>query len=179
MTTRESAAAAALRAMPTRLYAEPLPADGALDLVFIDGFIGETVIGIHDNELHATQPVRVDLVAGRRRSLACSTDRIADTIDYGDVRNGLRRLLETHGVQLLEAFAEHVAQMLLTEFGAEWVRIAVAKPRKFDDVESVGVIIERRRPAPERLRVAVANDGSHGDPVLSRIGEGLVPDRDR
>jgi dihydroneopterin aldolase len=176
MTNRESAAATALRAMPSRLYAEPLPADGALDLVFIDGFVGETVIGIHESELHRTQPLRVDLVAGRKRSLACSTDRIADTIDYGEVRNRLRALLETHGVQMLEAFAETVAQMLLNEFGAEWVRVAVAKPRKFDDVEAVGVVIERRRPAPERLHVAVANDGSNGDPVLSRIGAGLVPD---
>ena len=146
--------------------------DGAaLDLVFIDGFVGETVIGIHDSELHRPQPVRIDVVAGVGRSLACSTDRIGDTIDYGDVRRALRELLATHKLQLLEALAETIAQLLLRDHGAEWVRVAVAKPRKFDDVEAVGVVIERRRAPTERLRVAT----SSGDAVLSLIGSGHVP----
>ena len=160
------------------LTAKPLPqaqaGDGALDLVFIDGFVGETVIGIHDTELHRPQPVRIDLVAGVSRSLACSTDRIGDTIDYGDVREALRTLLATHKLQLLEALAETIARMLLIDYGAEWVRVAVAKPRKFDDVEAVGVVIERRRPPAERLRVAATGEA---DAVLSLIGSGHVPDR--
>jgi dihydroneopterin aldolase len=158
------------------LASGPLPqghGDAALDLVFIDGFVGETVIGIHDHELHRPQPVRIDVVAGVGRSLACSTDRIGDTIDYGDVRRALRELLATHKLQLLEALAEQVAHLLLRDFGAEWVRVAVAKPRKFDDVDAVGVVIERRRPPAERLRVA----GSGSDAVLSLIGSGHVPDR--
>jgi dihydroneopterin aldolase len=153
------------------LIAKPLPQeqqlDAALDLVFIEGFVGQTVIGIHHDELHATQPVRIDLVVGVSRSLACSSDRIGDTIDYGEVRNSLRELLATHRFKLLEALAESIAQLLLGPYRAEWVRIAVAKPRKFDDVESVGVVIERRRAPAERLRV------EGGDAVLSFIGAGL------
>lgn len=161
---------AALRA----IEATPLPADApALDLVFIEGFAGETVIGIHDNELHAPQPVRIDLVAGVGRSLACSTDRIGDTIDYGEVRQSMRELLATHRFKLLEALAEAVAQLLLQRHRAEWVRVAIAKPRKFDDVEAVGVVIERRRAPGERLRVAASADSA--DPVLSLIGCGHVP----
>ena len=33
----------------------------ALDIIFFDGFVGETVIGIHHDELHHTQPLRIDL----------------------------------------------------------------------------------------------------------------------
>ena len=143
----------------------------ALDLIFIEGFTGETVIGIHDSELHRPQPVLIDLQAGLPRARACDTDVIADTIDYSVVRERLLRLLVEHRLQLLEAFAEEIATILIGEFGASWVRVRVAKPRKFDDLQAVGVQIERW--APE-------SDGSAGRAqraaaVLHLIGSGMVP----
>ena len=153
------------QASPTTSTARPL------DIIFIEGFVGETVIGIHETELHATQPLRIDLQAGLPRARACDTDRIADTIDYGVVRERLRRLLVEHRLQLLEAFAEAIADILLDEFGASWVRVKVVKPRKFDDVHAVGVQIERvaREPdtSTQRAHRAAA--------VLHLIGSGMVP----
>lgn len=150
---------------PLALLPQPEPGAGeSLDLIFIEGLVAQTVIGIFDNELHDPQPVRIDLHAGVPRVLACSSDRIHDTIDYGVVRSAVLELLATHRLQLLEALAEAIAQMLLNDFRAQWVRIAVAKPRKFEDVEAVGVVIERRR-AP----------GAAPADVLSLMGAGLVP----
>jgi dihydroneopterin aldolase len=148
----------------------PLTEPGAqpLDLIFIEGFTGQTVIGIHDSELHRPQTIRIDLTAGLPRPRACDTDQIADTIDYGVVRERLQRLLKEHKLTLLESFAETVAEILIGEFGAHWVRVVVVKPRKFDDVESVGVAIERRRPA------APADVGRSAT-VLSLLGAGMVP----
>jgi dihydroneopterin aldolase len=128
-----------------------------MDVIFIDGFVGRTVIGIHDSELHRPQPICIDLQAGLSRSRACDTDRISDTIDYGAVRERLHRLLVEHRLQLLEAFAETVADILITEFGAEWVRVKVTKPRKFADVEAVGVQIERAAPARPARSAAVVH----------------------
>lgn len=156
-----------------RLPASPTPstqADGlsAMDIIFIDGFRGSTIIGICEDELHAPQPVRIDLAAGLPRSRACSTDHIGDTIDYGEVRAALREMLRTHRFQLLEAFAEGIADLLLTRFGAHWLRVAVTKPGKFDDVDGVGVIIERRRPQP-------AHPAPRPAEVLHLLGTGLIP----
>jgi 7,8-dihydroneopterin aldolase/epimerase/oxygenase len=139
----------------------------ALDLIFIEGFVGETVIGIHESELHRAQPLVIDLHAGLRRAGACDTDRIVDTIDYGKVCERLRRLLREHRLQLLEALAERIAEIVLQEFGAQWVRVKVVKPRKFDDVQAVGVQIERSAPAP-------LADPS-GPSVLQLIARGMVP----
>ena len=149
--------------------AAPSAADAraTLDLIFIEGFTGQTVIGIHDTELHRPQPVVIDLHAGLVRSRACDTDRIGDTIDYGAVRERLQRLLVEHKVQLLEAFAETIADILIGEFGARWVRVKVVKPRKFDDVQAVGVQIERHAPEPEAM--------PRGAAVLHLIGSGMVP----
>ena len=140
----------------------------ALDLIFIEGLLGPTVIGIHASELHTPQTVRIDLQAGVPRAQACDTDRIGDTIDYGAVRERLHRLLDEHRLQLLEAFAEAIADILLREFGAAWVRVKVTKPRKFDDVEAVGVQIER---SARRHSCGTARGGA----MLRLIGSGMVP----
>lgn len=158
---------------PVSLASAPpmLASDGqpGMDVIFIEGFTGETIIGIHDSELHRTQPIVIDLHAGVPRAQACSTDRIGDTIDYSVVAERLRRLMREHKLQLLEAFAETVADILLTEFGAHWVRVKVVKPKKFDDVDAVGVLIERSAQAP-----ADAPAQARGT-VLQLIGAGMVP----
>jgi dihydroneopterin aldolase len=138
-----------------------------LDLVFIEGLRGETVIGIHDSELHAPQPLVIDVCAGLPRVPACATDRIGDTIDYGDLRARLLRLLREHRVQLLEALAAQVAQVAIDEFHAHWVRVRIVKPHKFEDTAAVGVTIERRRPPPSAASARAA--------TLRLIGHGLVP----
>jgi len=138
----------------------------ALDIIFIEGFSGDTVIGIHDGEQHP-QPLVVDVHAGLARAGACETDFIGDTIDYSVVRERLRELFATHRIKLLEAFAEAIATMLIQDFGAAWVRVKVVKPRKFNDVQAMGVVIERRAPPPSATL--------RGAAVLQLIGAGMVP----
>jgi dihydroneopterin aldolase len=153
---------------PTLLASAQVPDAPKLDLIFIEGFVGETVIGIHETELHHPQPLVIDVHAGLQRARACDTDRIADTIDYGAVCERLRRLLVEHKLQLLEAFAETVADILIGEFGASWVRVKVVKPKKFSDVTAVGVQIERVAPVVEDKPARAAA-------VLRLLGSGMVP----
>jgi dihydroneopterin aldolase len=68
-------------------------------------------------------------------------------------------------MQLLEALAEEIARLTLEDFGAHWVRVVLVKPGKFEDVESVGVAIERRREVRPRETAS----------VLTLIASGLVP----
>ena len=158
---------ASLQPMPS---IERQPDARPLDIIFIEGFTGHTLIGIHSGELDVTQPLVIDLHAGVPRARACDTDDIGDTIDYSVVRQRLQRLMAEHRYKLLEAFAEAVAEILIGEFGAHWARVKVVKPRKFDDVQAMGVLIERR--AGERVSSATA-----GANVLRLIGAGMVPDR--
>ena len=147
---------------------EPGPAGAALDQIFIEGLTAHTVIGICDSELRVAQPVVLDLHAGVPRPLACDTDRIGDTIDYSSLRERILLLMAEHRVQLLEALAEQIAHIVLHEFRAHWVRVRLAKPRKFDDVQAVGVLIERHR-------TPVADAAQRGAAVLHVIGSGMVP----
>ena len=149
--------------------ASEAPAAETMDLIFIEGFVGQTVIGIHDVELHRAQTVVIDVHAGLARAAACDTDRIADTIDYGVVCERLRRLLREHRVQLLEALAETISDIVLGEFGACWVRVKVVKPAKFDDVQAVGVQIERTAGAS-----ATAEAPERSASMLHLIASGMV-----
>ena len=141
-----------------------------LDLIFIEGFVGETVIGIHD-ERAAPRRSRcvIDVHAGVPRARACDTDRIADTIDYGAVRERLHRLLAEHQVQLLEAFAEAIADILIDEFGA---RLGARARGQAAQV--------RRRATPSACRSSAARAAprrrrARGAAVLHLIGSGMVP----
>jgi dihydroneopterin aldolase len=148
------------------VYVAPQPASEArdgMDIVFIEGLTGQTVIGIDKSELHEPQTVRMSLAIGVPCLRACQTDRIEDTVNYAAVREAIHGLLASHGVQLLEALAERIAQKVIADFGAHWVRVVLAKPAKFDDVEAVGVVIERRRTTP---------GGGMG--ALAWIGRGYV-----
>jgi 7,8-dihydroneopterin aldolase/epimerase/oxygenase len=142
-----------------------------LDLIFIEGFRARTVIGIDLGELHAAQPLHIDVHAGVPRAKACDSDQIGDTIHYGLVRERLHRLMAEHRVQLLEALAQNIADILIDEFGARWVRVRVVKPNKFADVDALGVQIERRA----QPLLAPAPRSQPGAAVLRLIGSGMVP----
>ena len=142
------------------------PGKPPLMLPMGDFNFGRTVIGIHAGELHDPQPVTIDLWAGVPHLRACESDSIADTIDYGELRARLHRLLREHRVRLLESLAEQIGRIAIDEFHAEWVRVRVSKPRKFEDTAGVGVVIERRRDLPP---------AAAGRATLRLIGRGLVP----
>jgi 7,8-dihydroneopterin aldolase/epimerase/oxygenase len=143
-----------------------------MDVIYIEGFVGLTVIGIHASELHEAQPIVVDLQAGMPRAKACQSDAIADTIDYGAVHARLRTLYRDHQCTLLESFADAIATVLIVDFGAAWARVKVAKPKKFDDVASVGVVIERSAEAPA---APVGDELSRTAVMLRMIGSGVLP----
>lgn len=135
------------------------------DAVYLRGFRGQTIIGIREQELHQAQTLAIDLVVGRSRLQACRSDDIADTVDYSSLRKWLLGYLEHHGQRLLEAFAAQLADQVLERFDADWVQVMVGKPRRYPDVEEVGVRIERRRQRPR---------GQDAD-VLRLIGGGMSP----
>ena len=54
--------------VPTTQLRQASPSQPALDLVFIEGLVGENVIGIHATELHRPQPLTIDVCVGVPRA---------------------------------------------------------------------------------------------------------------
>lgn len=117
-----------------------------MDFIFIDEFRVTTLTGIHPHEQTVPQTLDISLQIGTSTANAGKSDDIRDTIDYAVVVKRLRADLEQRRFRLLETLAEHVAAVVLGDFGAAWVRVSVAKPGVMPGVRRAGVVIERGCP---------------------------------
>jgi 7,8-dihydroneopterin aldolase/epimerase/oxygenase len=118
-----------------------------MDILFLRDFRLDLIIGIYEWERKIPQPVRLDLEIGLPEHRAGETDNVVDTIDYGAVASVIKDSLTNRPqpVALVEAVAEQVAQIIVNEFGAPWVRVSVTKFAIVRGVKELGITIERVR----------------------------------
>jgi 7,8-dihydroneopterin aldolase/epimerase/oxygenase len=113
-----------------------------MDIIFIQDFRLEMLIGVYDWERHVPQTVQLDIELGlpprEKRS-----DKIGDTIDYSKVVTRIRATIAENRFLLVEALAEHIAQLIMSEFRAPWVKASVTKLGALQGVKRLGVTIER------------------------------------
>ena len=118
-----------------------------MDIIFLEQVKVDTKLGVPEWERMVAQTIILDLEIAMPHSRSCQTDSIEDTIDYGAVVARIRQTLADNSFKLVEALAEHICQIVLTEFGAPWVKIRVAKPAIMPDLKALGVVIERSAPS--------------------------------
>ena len=114
-----------------------------MDIIFLRELKVETLIGVYDWERIVPQTLQIDLDIALPNNRACQSDDIADALDYSDIVRHLKRVLADRHFNLLEALAEHVAQILLKDFNAPWVKVSVAKLQAIRGSRMVGICIER------------------------------------
>lgn len=114
-----------------------------MDTIFIQDLRVEARIGVYEWEKHLPQSVRLDLVIAAPSPLPFQTGRIADALDYAKVVQRIKAFAADAPPPLLERFAEKVAQIVMGEFGAPWVRVRVAKLGVIAAVREIGIEIER------------------------------------
>jgi 7,8-dihydroneopterin aldolase/epimerase/oxygenase len=114
-----------------------------MDIIFISELRIETRIGIYPQELQVAQTVQLDLEIGLRGSHAAQSDRIEDTIDYAAVVAAIKQLFAQQHFSLLEHAAESIAQLLINDFKAPWLRVTIAKLTPLAGVKRLGISIER------------------------------------
>jgi dihydroneopterin aldolase len=115
-----------------------------MNAIFIQDLRLETKIGVYAWERHLLQPLRLDLEIGLPDDKPFRTGEFADALDYAAVVLRLRAFAADNPHPLLERFAEALAQIVLAEFGAPWVKLRVAKLAALPGVRELGVAIERR-----------------------------------
>ena len=113
------------------------------DKIFILGLRAEAVIGVYDWERDIRQPLEIDLELATNAAKAAETDDIAAALDYAAISARVIEEVEASSYQLIESLAEHLARMVLEEFGVRWLQLRVMKPTAVPDADGVGVVIER------------------------------------
>jgi 7,8-dihydroneopterin aldolase/epimerase/oxygenase len=124
-----------------------------MDKIFIHALKTEAIIGILDWERQVKQTVIVDIEISADIHKAALSDSIHDTLNYKRVAKRVLAFVEESKFHLVETLAEHVAMLILEDFGIAWVRISLSKPGAIRNSRDVGVMLERTRDDLEKWRV--------------------------
>ena len=116
-----------------------------MDIIFLREIRLDARIGIYKREKSITQTVELDLDMALPDDRVFKSGKVADTIDYAVVVERIRTVLVEQHYGLVENLAEHVAQIIIEEFHAPWVRVSIAKIGAQPNARRVGVVIERSR----------------------------------
>src|SRR5271170_3202071 len=116
-----------------------------MDKIFVHALKTEAIIGIFDWERQVKQTVIVDIDIGADVRKAALSDSIEDTLNYKRVAKRVLAFVENSQFHLVETLAEHLAMLMLEEFGVASVGISLSKPGAIRSSRDVGVVLERDR----------------------------------
>ncbi len=114
-----------------------------MDKVFISGLRADSVIGAYDWEREIRQQLVIDLELSCDTRKARESDALEDALDYAEVSRRVVEQVEASSFQLLEALAEHLAQLILREFAVATLTLSLTKPGAVPQADAVGVRITR------------------------------------
>ena len=114
-----------------------------MDKIYLRELKTEAIIGIFDWERQVKQTVLIDLEMSADVRRAALSDSIEDTLNYKRVAKRLLEFIEGSSFHLVETLAEHIAMLVIEEFGVPWIKVTLNKPGAIRSSRSVGIIIER------------------------------------
>jgi dihydroneopterin aldolase len=124
--------------------------DGMQTVVTIEitGLSLYTHIGVGAAEREVGQRLLFDIRIDIGESDATETDRVEDTVDYGEVCQLVALVAQQRSYKTLERLCTVVADRIIDEFGAEavWVKAAKPEPPIPLMVEEVSVEVWRELP---------------------------------
>ena len=94
-----------------------------MDIIFIQGLKVDTVIGIYDWERKIRQEIVLDIEMSADISTAASTDNINQALNYKDICKRISSFVSDSQFQLVETLAEKICQIIIKEFGVQWVKL--------------------------------------------------------
>lgn len=116
---------------------------GIMDYLFIDGLKVKAQLGIYTWEQRIAQTVLIDVKMQVAPNQAAQNNDITMTLNYQQVVEYIRAFFTDEVFGIIENIAERLATILLEKFAINWLRLRIAKPNIFADVDAVGITIER------------------------------------
>lgn len=103
-------------------------------------------IGVHRHEEGHPQPILINIDLTVLEGAEPVADRLSEVVDYEQVVNGIRAIVNAGHVKLAETLAERIAAYALEDTRVRAVRVRIEKLEIMPDAASVGVEIERLAP---------------------------------
>ena len=114
-----------------------------MDKVFLTGLSAHTIVGIYPEERETKQPIVIDLELGKDIRPAARSGDIADALDYHALSLALVEFIEKSRYGLIEAMAEDIATLIMSQYPVSWLKLTLHKPQALSNSDDVGLIIER------------------------------------
>jgi len=114
-----------------------------MDKIMIKDLSARGIIGVSSEERLQPQEILINVILFTSTARAGQSDDIQDTVSYSVVAKKVRACAETAQRYTVEALAEDLAKVCLSEPGVNKVQVRVEKPRAVRFANSVGVEIER------------------------------------
>jgi 7,8-dihydroneopterin aldolase/epimerase/oxygenase len=140
-----------IMAMPTDTPSQRRARPATPDRIIVNGLVVDTFIGVHDFERSARQRVRLDVEIDTVDDYADLVRTTGAYVSYADIVEFVEaRAATCEHVELVETWADDVADFALRNDLAQAVRVTVQKLDIFDAADGVGIAIERRRDLTDR-----------------------------
>jgi FolB domain-containing protein len=120
-------------------------ADTPLDRIHIADLLVRCIVGTNPGERAKPQDVVINVTLHADLRAACRSDRIEDTVDYRSLKQRIVEMVEASHFFLVEALAEAVSDICLSDPRVRKARVRVEKPTALRFARTVGVEIERER----------------------------------
>jgi FolB domain-containing protein len=114
-----------------------------MDKVIIKNLLARGIIGVRDWERKRPQDILINIILFTDTHHAAESDDINDCADYSEVTKKVQAHAENAARLTVEALANDLAGICLTQKNVQKVIIRVEKPTAVRFAESVGVEIER------------------------------------
>jgi dihydroneopterin aldolase/D-erythro-7,8-dihydroneopterin triphosphate epimerase len=115
------------------------------DKIYIRDLALRCVIGVYPDERREKQDVNINIVLECDHSSAAKSDRIADAVDYKEIKKEVIQLVENSDFNLIETLADRIAQACLRDKKVQRATVTVDKPAALRFARSVAVEISRER----------------------------------
>ncbi|MEW5939007.1 MAG: dihydroneopterin aldolase [Chloroflexota bacterium] len=133
-----------------------------MDKVFIKELRVRGILGIHDWERVTPREIVVSVTLFTDTREAARNDGIADCADYSATAKKIRAHAESAARMTIEALANDIARLCLEDAKVRKVLVRVEKPGAVAESASVGVEIERTRPAGVKKEARKSRRGRVG-----------------
>ena len=123
------------------------------DRIVLHNMVFQGRHGVLEHEQREPQPFQIDVELLLNLQPAGVDDDLERTVDYGQVFDACRQIVESTSFKLIEALAEAIAHELLVDFSpVDEVGVRVRKPNApiQGDFDWVGVEIWRQRSGADR-----------------------------
>ncbi len=117
-----------------------------MDAILLEGIVVPAALGVSAAERRMRRPVDIDVELAIDLERAGRSDRLAHTIDYGQVHAEVERVAGEREYRLVERLAEQIAAMLLKSCPIDSCTVTVRKRSPVaGDLRHAGVRITRSR----------------------------------